>query len=426
MNLKALPGTRDILPSEMGLWRRVEEKAREMFQRWGYREIRTPIFEDTRLFRRGIGETTDIVEKEMYTLELGKGPSLTLRPEATAPVVRAYLQHNLHKTRPFQKFFYMGPLFRHERPQAHRWRQHTQLGVEAIGSKEAWLDAETIRLAQQFFADLEITGIHLRINSLGDDQCRPAMRDRLREELGGRLDELCKKCRDRYDRNVFRILDCKEEGCRSIVAGLTDLTSLLCDDCRRHFDAVRGALTAMQIPFEHDARIVRGLDYYCRTVWEIDDPELGGSQNALGGGGRYDPLIVQLGGPDVGGVGFALGADRTIDAILARGGAGDTSEAVLDLFVVVVEASVRNEAYLLVDRLRLQGIRTDVDYEGKSVKAQMRQAHKIGVRWVAVIGPGEISRHVIRLKDMETGNEEEMGEEGIRGRLAASKGATTA
>ena len=407
MKFKALPGTRDILPEDTRIWQRVEQTARTIFERWGYQEIRTPIFEDTRLFRRGIGESTDIVEKEMYTLETPGGTSLTLRPEATAPVVRAYVEHNLHKSRPFQKLYYVGPLFRHERPQAHRWRQHTQLGAEALGSKDAWLDAETIRLAHYFFEELGLDNLNLRLNSMGDEECRPAMKKHLLKELGESMDKLCRNCRGRYDRNVFRILDCKEEGCRRVVAGLDDLSGLLCDACGTHYEEVKSALRALKIEFQQDPRIVRGLDYYSRTVWEIDDPRLGGSQSALGGGGRYDPLLVELGAPDLGGVGFALGADRAVDALRVRMGK-EEAPPTLDIFVVSVEALCREPAFLLVDRLRRQGIRSELDYEGRSVKAQMRQANRSGARWVAVLGPEELSRGVVRLKEMETGKEQEV------------------
>ena len=420
MNLKAIPGTRDILPSDAPIWQWVEGTARDLFERWGYREIRTPIFEDSRLFERGIGETTEIVEKEMYTLTTGGGSRLTLRPEATAPVVRAYLEHSLHKSRPFQKLYYIGPHFRHERPQAHRWRQFFQLGVEALGSKEPRLDAETVSLAHNFFGALGLEDLELRVNSIGDEQCRPAMRARLQEALADRLEELCENCQARYHRNVFRILDCKKESCRRVASGLPDLSTLLCNECRAHFDAVLAALEELGIRYEHDPKIVRGLDYYSRTVWEIDDRLLG-AHNALGGGGRYDPLLVELEGPDVGGVGFALGTDRIVDSLRKRDRKPPQDGPGIDVYIVSVEDDARRHAFLLQDRLRREGVSADSDYEGRSVKAQMRLAHRLGARWVAVIGPDELSRGIIRLKSMDTGEEDEVSEKELKER-ALSRG----
>jgi len=401
MDVQAPLGTEDILPEQAALWQRVEGTARAVFARYGYGEIRTPIFESTRLFVRSIGETTDIVEKEMYTLGEGDD-SLTLRPEATAPVVRAYLQHNLHKTRAFQKLYYIGPMFRHERPQAGRKRQFHQIGVEAIGATDPLLDAEVLTLACHFFEDLGLEGYVVRLNAIGTPESRSGYRDLIRAELSKQLKALCPDCQRRLDRNVFRVLDCKREGCRAITRQLPRILDHLPESERQHFAAVAEALASAGVAFEEDPYLVRGFDYYTGTVFEITHSGLG-AQDALCGGGRYDHLIEDLGGPSLGAVGWAMGVERILMALEA---AEQTAEPEpLDLYVVTMGDAARAAAFGYLTVVRRAGLAADTDYEGRSLKAQMRSANRLGARFVTVIGDDELASGALTLKEMASGEQ---------------------
>ena len=401
MDVQAPLGTEDILPEQAARWQQVEGTARAVFARYGYGEIRTPIFESTRLFVRSIGETTDIVEKEMYTLGEGDD-SLTLRPEATAPVVRAYLQHNLHKVKAFQKLYYIGPMFRHERPQAGRKRQLHQLGVEALGATEPLLDAEVIALACHLYDELGLSGYRVQLNAIGTPDSRAAYRDLIKAELSKQLARLCPDCQRRLDRNVFRVLDCKRETCRAVTRGLPRILDHLPQAEREHFDCVCDALAIAGVAFEQDPYLVRGFDYYTGTVFEITHGGLG-AQDALCGGGRYDNLIADLGGPPLGAVGWATGIERILMALKA------TEEAVepepLDLYIVTMGANARVAAFGHLSLLRREGLAADTDYEGRSLKAQMRTANKLGARFVAVFGDNELASGTLKLKEMATGEE---------------------
>jgi histidyl-tRNA synthetase len=404
---RAPRGTRDILPEDISLWRKVENTARCVLELYGYEEIRTPAFEETQLFVRGIGEATDIVEKEMYTFRLKSGESITLRPEMTAPIVRALLEHHLYRQKRFRKFYYIGPFFRYERPQAGRSRQFHQIGIEALGSLDPLLDVETVQVASQFFDELGFRRLRIVLNSIGCHDCRPGYREILKRELGPSIRSLCESCQNRYERNVFRILDCKREACREITRRLPSMEEHLCPDCGEHFERVQEGLRATGVTFDVDPHLVRGFDYYTRTVYEIQS-DLLGAQDALGGGGRYDDLVADMGGPAMGAVGFALGVERILLAYreeVAGGAAKPETGREGGLFVAVPSPEARFGAFRLISELRRSGIPSFFDYEGRSLKAQMRTAHRMKCRWVAFVGSDEEARGLVKLKVMETGEE---------------------
>ena len=311
MSITAPRGTQDILPDRSGDWQNLEKKIREICVLYGFGEVRTPIFESTELFQRGIGETTDVVSKEMYTFADRGGRSMTLRPENTASVVRAFLEHKLYAERKVHKFYYMGPMFRHDRPQAGRYRQFNQFGVEEIGSRDPAVDAEIIAMAFQLFRELGLTDLVLHLNSVGCPACRPVYRQKLLDFFADKHDSLCEDCRARLDKNPLRVLDCKEDGERMITAGVPLITDCLCEECKDHFHKVQSYLTAAGIEFELDPRLVRGLDYYTKTAFEIMYAPLG-AQSTICGGGRYDGLIEEVGGPSTPGIGFAVGMERLL------------------------------------------------------------------------------------------------------------------
>lgn len=407
MQNRAPKGTQDLLPAQAALWNRLENQARAVFQLYGYGEIRTPIFEHTSLFVRSIGEVTDVVEKQMYTFA-DEDDSITLRPEATASVVRAYLEHALDKQKTFQKLYYIGPMFRRERPQAGRARQFHQVGVEAIGSTDPLLDAETIILANQLLAGFGVAEYQIRLNSIGCDECRATYRELLRTELTKQVSALCEDCRNRIDRNVFRTLDCKREGCRAITREMPAITDDLCEGCGTHLSAVKGALDESGVGYLQDSHLVRGFDYYTGLVYEITCSGLG-AQDAVCGGGRYDSLVAQSGGPALGAVGFAMGMERIV---LAIGGSekGKADQASLDVFLVAINATVRPACFRLANALRAKGVSAELDYEGRSVKSQMRTATKLGARQVMLLGPDEMAQGLVKLKDMESGEEQALPE----------------
>lgn len=409
-DLRAPRGTQDILPEEIAAWRRMEEVARSLFELYGYQEIRTPIFEDTSLFVRSIGEHTDIVEKEMFTFFPGEeGPSITLRPEATASVVRAYLEHGLHKSRKFQKLYYIGPMFRYERPQAGRSRQFHQLGVEVIGSYDPLLDAEHIILAGEFFECLGLKGFKIKLNSIGCPKCRPAYRDLIKKELEKEKDNLCADCQRRLERNVLRVFDCKEEKCKEIYASLPTFEEYYCEDCARHFTAVKEALGQAGIDFALDPHLVRGFDYYTKTVYEFVHPALG-ARDAICGGGRYDGLVEEIGGPPTGGTGFAVGMDTTLLALKKSKAKVEKvkGEKPGGVYIATVSEETKQAAFGLALRLRKARIQAQIDFEDRSLKAQMRQANRQGAAVVLVLGPDELAAGEVTLKEMATGSEEKV------------------
>ena len=401
--IEAVKGARDILPDEIPRWHFVEGAARETFERYGFREIRTPIFENTALFMRGIGEETDIVTKEMYTFLDRKGRSLTLRPEATAPVARAYIQHQMRRTADVERLYYIGPMFRYERPQKGRMRQFSQIGVEVLGSEHPAIDAETLEMLMAFLEALAIAPVELVLNSVGCDDCRPAYREALVRYLEPHRASLCEDCRRRLDTNPMRCFDCKVPADRELMAGAPTISSYLCSACREHFTQVRAYLEAFGVPYVVDPRLVRGLDYYRRTAFEVTQPGLG-AQNAVLGGGRYDGLVQDLGGPPVPGFGFAVGEDRLILSLPQGSPVPDDAP---DVYVVALGEAAVAEALLLGRRLRRKKMRVVFDpVPGKSLKGHMRRANDRRARSVLILGDKEVAGGLVTIKRMSDGAQE--------------------
>lgn len=418
MQHKAPSGTRDILAPEVRLWQEVEAKAKRIAELAGYCEIRTPAFEQTELFVRGIGEASEVVQKQMYTFATPGGESLTLRPEITAPVMRAYLEHSMHKTGVFRKLYYLGPSFRYERAQKGRWRQFSQFGIEAVGSADPLIDVETIVLGWDILTECGVPDLKLLLNSIGCPGCRPAYREALQEYVDKQHDNLCEDCKLRARRNLLRILDCKRDRCRTATAAAPRIGEFLCAGCAAHFEKVREGVGQHVVQWELEPRLVRGLDYYTHTVYEYVAGALG-AQDAVGGGGRYDLLIAQLGGPPTPSVGFALGLDRIVLSIQAAR-PGQPPGPAPAVFLVPVKPEQRPAAQALVLTLRRRAIAADMDYEGRSVKGQLRAANKAGARFVAVLGPDEVAKGTVNLKDLSTGVEEQVPQEKLADRIAGA------
>ncbi len=395
-------GMNDLLPGEIERWQEVETAAREVMGRYGFAEVRTPILEDTGLFVRSVGETTDIVGKEMYTFEDKGGRSVTLRPEGTAPAARAYIEHAVFVKEPVTRWFYIGPMFRYERMKTGRYRQFWQIGVEAYGVKEPAQDAEIIEMAMHFFSSIGLSKVKLHLNSLGDEGCRPAYVEKLVAHLAAHRAELCPDCQARLERNPLRILDCKNESCRAVTAASPSVLESLCEPCRAHFDEVQRLLTLFGVPYALDSRMVRGLDYYTRTAFEFiaESPVLG-TATAVGGGGRYDKLVKSLGGPDVPAVGFALGLERLV-LLLAE--TGQKPLARPELFIAFTDKASQDAALKLAQALRHQGLWVELDERGGSLKSQMKRADKSGAKWAVVLGERELLANEAELKPMAGGD----------------------
>ncbi|MCL4426114.1 MAG: histidine--tRNA ligase [Firmicutes bacterium] len=397
-------GTNDILPGETERWQWVEEQFRVACRLYGYREIRTPVFEHTELFQRTVGESTDIVQKEMYTFTDRGGKSLTLRPEGTAGAARAYLEHSFYAEPQPVKLFYLGPMFRFERPQSGRYRQFHQYGVEVFGAADPAVDAEVIALARHFFQRLGLQGLQVHLNSIGCPTCRAEYRQLLAGYYQPLLPQLCEDCRGRFDRNVLRLLDCKVDVEYARTA--PKLTDHLCADCQKHLETLGGYLRELGIAYELNPQLVRGLDYYTRTVFEIIDPTLG-TQGTLIGGGRYDGLVEELGGKPTPGIGFAGGLERLL-LILEKDPQRLPPATRLDVFLALLGSKFVPEGLRLLGRLRQAGLSADMDFLGRSLKGQLRYASKNQARFVALLGEEELSRGVVALKDMEQGGQVEV------------------
>ncbi len=399
-------GTKDIMPEDVKSWRYLEETMRKICAQYGYKEIRTPVFEHTELFLRGIGETTDVVEKEMYTFNDRGNRSITLRPENTASAVRAYIEHKLYAEPAPTKLFYIGPMFRYDRPQAGRYRQFHQFGVEALGIQGPNIDAEIILLAVQILQSLGLKDLKLKINSVGCPKCRPLHREKLQAFFKPHFDELCKDCQSRFDRNPLRLLDCKNPHCRELGQGAPSLEECLCDDCREHFEGLKKLLTAAGIEYEVDHNLVRGLDYYTKTAFEIQYKPLG-AQSAVCGGGRYDGLIEEVGGPATPGIGFAMGMERVLLALESQNLLPQEQESI-DVFAVCPQQEIFPDVFKAVINLRRAGFKAEFDFQGRSMKAQMKQANKTNAKYVLIFGEDEFARGQVVLRNMSNSEQTEI------------------
>jgi histidyl-tRNA synthetase len=402
--IRAVRGVHDILPAEAAKWQRVERTARRVFEAYGYEEIRLPIFERTELFARGIGEATDIVQKEMYTFQDRAGEAVTLRPEATASLLRAYIEHGLHVQPKPVRLYTMGPMFRYERPQAGRYRQFHQLNVEALGDEHPVLDAQVIGMLVEFFRALELAErLELQVNSLGDAKCRPVYRERLLEYLRAHAAALCAECQERMERNPLRVLDCKNPACRPLLAAAPSIRDALCDDCRRHFADVCDYLDAMAVPYVINASLVRGLDYYVRTTFELLTSELG-AQNAVAGGGRYDGLVELLGGPADPGIGFAIGIERVV--LLPAPSRPDRREGGGPFAFLIPIGDEALRALLPVARaVRARAVPVDIGYGDRKLRSELERANRLGAAWAVLVGETELTRGEAILRDMASGTQ---------------------
>lgn len=396
--IQLIRGFKDILPGETRTWRYIEDTAIGLFEAFGFHEIRLPVVEKAALFQRSIGEHTDIVEKEMYTFPGSRGEIITLRPEATASVVRSYIQQKLYASEPVQKLYTIGPMFRRERPQKGRYRQFYQINAEVFGIASPYIDAQLIFILWSFFERLGVAGLSVQINSLGCPECRPAFKKALSSFLASKADGLCGDCARRLDKNPLRVLDCKVPSCQEVIGDAPSMLGFLCDECLRHFNAVQAALKHQKIPFVLNPRLVRGLDYYTRTAFEIQTDALG-AQNAIAGGGRYDLLVRMLGGPDQPAIGFAVGMDR-LAALLMQ--TAPQKELAPELFIAALGEETRDITFEWSCALGLAGIRTEIDFSDKSLKALMKRANRIGASHVLIIGSQEINDGAVVIRNMET------------------------
>jgi histidyl-tRNA synthetase len=400
----ALKGIRDILPPEIYLWQKVEEVAKDVFSAYGFQELRAPIIESTDIFIRSIGETTDIVEKEMYTFSDKAGRSITLRPEGTAPVVRCYIQNRLYDLPSPQKFFYSGPMFRYERPQKGRFRQFYQIGVEALGTSDPKLDAEILSILKLFLEKLSLKGLSYEVNSIGCEKCRPDYKKALLSFFSSKINEFCLDCKRRYEFNPLRILDCKVKECIKLRVGAPKVTDFLCKDCREHFDTLLSLLRLLDFPYVINPAMVRGLDYYTRTTFEITSKHLG-AQNAVAAGGRYDRLVEEFGGPPTPAIGFAIGMERIIELLKA------TDMLVIPapkVFIATIGEAAEKEGLLIAKKLREKGLWVEIGYIGHSLRSQLRKADRLSAAYVLMIGDDEINSGKVKWKYLSDGSQGEI------------------
>jgi len=405
---KRVPGTKDILPEEVILWQGIEETSRNIFSLYNYKEVRPPLIEEAALFNRSLGESAEIVQKQMFLIK-NKKDLYCLRPEATASIVRAYIENNLDKTLGFIKLYYIGPMFRLERPQKGRLRQFHHIGCEAIGSHDPGLDVEVISLADNLLKSLPIDDYKIKINSLGCTKDKKELNVIIHKALKDKLPKLCADCRVRFKKNTLRILDCKNEACREIVRTLDIRDAHLCPGCKAHFSEVKKGLDSLKINYEVMPHLVRGLDYYTGTVFEIAHEKLG-AQDALGAGGRYNNLVKELGGPDAGAIGFAFGVERLL--LVTKSPTQQATGQKLTYLISLGEKA-KSEGLKLLDNLRKERIACDTDYEGRSLKAAMRRANDLGARFVLILGENELNKNVVTLKDMSSGEQKEIKPENL-------------
>ena len=411
--IQLIRGFKDTLPDETPTWQHIERTAVALFQAFGFQEIRLPIVEKAALFQRSIGEHTDIVEKEMYTFEGSKGELITLRPEATASVVRAYIQQKLYAPDPVQKLYTIGPMFRRERPQQGRYRQFYQINAEVFGIASPYVDAQLIVMLWQLFDRLGIGGLSVQLNSLGCPDCRPAFKSALAAFLSSKAGGLCEDCVRRLDKNPLRVLDCKVPSCQALIGEAPDMLNFLCDGCTVHFDGVKSALNRENIPFALNPRLVRGLDYYTRTAFEIQTDALG-AQNAIAGGGRYDMLVKMLGGPDHPAIGFAIGLDRLAALMMQT---TPQKKLTPELFIAALGDEPRDMTFDWSCALSLAGIRTEMDFSGKSLKALMKRADRVGAAHVMIVGSQEMEDGAVVVRNMQTKEQTNIPINGIVGHI---------
>lgn len=418
-SISAPRGVRDILPDESWKWEYVLKITRDTASDFGYREVHLPVFEHTELFSRGVGETTDVVEKEMYTFEDRAGRSLTLRPELSASMVRSYLENRMDKWHQPAKLWSAGPMFRYERPQKGRYRQFWQIDFEAMGAQDAYVDVESIALSLEIYRRLGLSNLEVVVNSVGCPVCRPVHRESLQDFLRPRIADLCETCQGRFDRNPLRILDCKNPVCREITDGAPDTISCLCGECAEHFSEVRRGLDLIGAVVSIDKRLVRGLDYYTKTAYEVLSGDLG-AQNAVCGGGRYDNLAESIGGPHTPGVGFAAGVERIV-LTMEQQGCSFGKPPMMDAYVISADPLSRDESLVLLYEIRRSGIAADIDYTGRNFKSQFKAAGGSGALFACVLGPDEMASGSVTLKNLQTGEQRQVIREELPGVLAEAK-----
>ena len=400
-------GTNDFLPGESEKWQYIEQLCRQVCAEYGYKEIRLPIFEHTEVYLRSVGETSDIVEKEMYSFEDKGFRHMTLRPEGTAGTVRAFLENKLYADPQPTKLYYMGPMFRYDKPQAGRYRQFNQFGIEVFGADHASIDAEVITLAVEIFRRLGLTGLSVKINTVGCADCRPKHMEELKTYFRQYEDKLCDTCRDRLERNPLRILDCKEDGCKEVCKGAPTTIEAACDSCSTHFNKLLEYLDAVGISYEIDTNLLRGLDYYVRTAFEVVINSVGSAQNALCGGGRYNGMVEQFGGDDMPGIGYAMGMERLLLTLKEQGIELPVSKHP-EVYIAPLGEAAQKEAFVLTQALRGKGIYTEKDYLGKSLKAQMKAADRFQVAYTGIIGDSELEKGIAVVREMATGEQHEV------------------
>ena len=396
MQYRAVKGFKDILPDKIGTWSKIECEAKRLFDLFGYKEIRVPVLEKAELFVRGIGRDTDIVSKEMYTFQDRKGSCLAMRPEATASILRAFIEHKLYEGFPVHKLFTIGPMFRYERPQKGRRRQFHQINVEIIGDAGPKSDSELIYMVMQLFSMLGLPGLALQINSLGCTECRPPFRAELKKFLQQYSEQLCSDCRNRMNTNPLRVFDCKVDTCKEVIKNPPSMLDFLCNDCAQHFENLKLYLEKLEVDFEINPRLMRGLDYYTRTTFEVQTQELG-AQNAVAGGGRYDNLIKEFGGPDIPAIGFAIGEERIVE-ILEKHSAQEVDGP--DIFFAALGKEAEDKSFIWLQELRQNGFRCEMSYQSQGLKAQMRHADRLRVKKVLIIGEDELAKGKGILRDM--------------------------
>lgn len=406
MGIQRPKGTQDIIPGTIEKWHFIEDQIRKICSEYGFQEIRTPIFESTELFQRGVGETTDIVNKEMYTFNDKGNRSMTLRPEGTASVCRALVENKMYAWPQPVKLYYIGPMFRYENTQAGRFRQFSQFGVEVFGAEDPLVDAEVIHLVWDLFHRIGLKDLVIHINSVGCPVCRTEHKKKLQEFLEPRKKELCADCQARFDRNPMRILDCKNKNCKELTKDAPTTAEMLCNDCQDHFERLKEYLEAADIKYYVDSRMVRGLDYYRKTAFEVIAKEIG-AQSAICGGGRYDGLVEEIGGPSTPGIGFAMGIERVIAALETQQ-INIIAEAQESVSLIALGDTARIESFKIVSALRKKGIRSFVDLLGRNLKAQMKSADRAGSKLTVIIGDDELSKNIAVIRDMKAGEQSEV------------------